>query len=70
MKGIIEITDVFAREVIDSRGAPTVEAEVYTEYGFGRAIVPSGASCGAFEAVELRDGEQNRYCLLYTSRCV
>lgn len=61
MKGIIEITDVFAREVIDSRGTPTVEAEVYTEYGFGRAIVPSGASCGAFEAVELRDGEQNRY---------
>lgn len=61
MRGIIEITDVFAREVIDSRGTPTVEAEVYTEYGFGRAIVPSGASCGAFEAVELRDGDKERY---------
>ena len=62
MRGIIEITDVFAREVIDSRGTPTVEAEVYTECGFGRAIVPSGASCGAFEAVEKRDGEKNRFC--------
>lgn len=61
MKGIIEITDVFAREVIDSRSNPTVEAEVYTEFGFGRAIVPSGASCGAFEAAELRDGEKERF---------
>ena len=62
MKGVIEICDVFAREVIDSRGTPTVEAEVYTEFGFGRAIVPSGASCGAFEAVEKRDGEKERFC--------
>ena len=62
MSGLIEITDVFAREVIDSRGTPTVEAEVYTECGFGRAIVPSGASCGAFEAVEKRDGEKERFC--------
>ena len=61
MTGIIEITDVFAREVIDSRGMPTVEAEVHTQVGFGRAIVPSGASCGAFEAVEKRDGEKERF---------
>ena len=46
---------------MDSRGNPTVEAEVYTELGFGRAIVPSGASTGAFEAVELRDGDKKRY---------
>lgn len=56
------ITDVYAREVLDSRGNPTVEVEVYTETGaFGRAIVPSGASTGAFEAVELRDGDKKRY---------
>ncbi len=60
-KQYIEITDVFAREVLDSRGNPTVEAEVYTEYGMGRAIVPSGASTGAFEAIELRDGDRKRY---------
>ena len=48
------ITDVYAREVLDSRGNPTVEVEVYTESGaFGRAIVPSGASTGEYEAVEL-----------------
>lgn len=50
------IERVHARQVLDSRGNPTVEAEVYTRGGFGRAIVPSGASTGAFEAVELRDG--------------
>lgn len=61
MKQYIEIIDVFAREVMDSRGNPTVEAEVHTEDGVGRAIVPSGASTGAFEAVELRDGDKNRY---------
>ena len=61
MKEYIEITDVFAREVIDSRGNPTVEAEVCTELGSGRAIVPSGASTGVFEAVELRDGDKDRY---------
>ena len=55
------ITDVYAREVLDSRGNPTIEVEVYTEEGgFGRAMVPSGASTGAHEAHELRDGE-NRY---------
>lgn len=56
------ITDVYAREILDSRGNPTVEVEVYLEEGFmGRAGVPSGASTGAFEAVELRDGDKNRY---------
>ena len=50
------IIDVFGREVLDSRGNPTVEVEVVLEDGaFGRAAVPSGASTGAFEAVELRD---------------
>ncbi|KMY58863.1 phosphopyruvate hydratase [Geobacillus sp. FSL K6-0789] len=56
------IIDVYAREVLDSRGNPTVEVEVYTEEGgFGRALVPSGASTGEYEAVELRDGDKNRY---------
>ena len=56
------ISDVYAREVLDSRGNPTVEAEVYLESGaVGRAIVPSGASTGAYEAVELRDGDKSRY---------
>ncbi|MBR2779316.1 MAG: phosphopyruvate hydratase [Firmicutes bacterium] len=56
------IEDVIAREVLDSRGNPTVEVEVYLEDGsMGRAIVPSGASTGAFEAVELRDGDDSRY---------
>lgn len=56
------ITDVYAREVLDSRGNPTVEVEVRLESGaLGRAIVPSGASTGAYEAVELRDGDKGRY---------
>jgi enolase len=56
------IMDVYAREVLDSRGNPTIEVEVYTESGaFGRALVPSGASTGEYEAVELRDGDKNRY---------
>ena len=56
------ITDILAREVLDSRGNPTVEVEVFTESGaFGRAIVPSGASTGEHEAVELRDGDKGRY---------
>ena len=56
------IVDVFGREVLDSRGNPTVEVEVVLDDGsFGRAAVPSGASTGAFEAVELRDGEEGRY---------
>ena len=61
MKRYIEIIDVFAREVMDSRGNPTVEVEVTTECGCGRAIVPSGASTGIFEAVELRDEDTKRY---------
>lgn len=56
------IEHVFGREVLDSRGNPTVEVEVILEDGsMGRAIVPSGASTGAFEAVELRDGDEKRY---------
>ncbi|QIL46709.1 phosphopyruvate hydratase [Vagococcus coleopterorum] len=56
------ITDVYAREVLDSRGNPTIEVEVYTESGaFGRGMVPSGASTGEYEAVELRDGDKSRY---------
>ena len=56
------IVDVYAREVLDSRGNPTVEVEVTTESGaYGRAIVPSGASTGEYEALELRDKDQSRY---------
>lgn len=56
------ITDVYAREVLDSRGNPTVEVEVFLESGAaGRALVPSGASTGEYEAVELRDGDNDRY---------
>jgi enolase len=57
-----EITDVFAREVLDSRGNPTIEVEVVLDGGaMGRAIVPSGASTGTHEALELRDDEEKRY---------
>ncbi|GAB3801150.1 phosphopyruvate hydratase [Virgibacillus kimchii] len=56
------ITDVYAREVLDSRGNPTVEVEIFTESGaFGAALVPSGASTGEHEAVELRDQDKDRY---------
>jgi len=59
---VTEIIDVYAREILDSRGNPTVEAEVTLEDGStGRAAVPSGASTGAHEAVELRDGDKSRY---------
>ena len=62
MKDYLAIEDVKALEVLDSRGNPTVQVEVVTEGGFsGVAMVPSGASTGAFEAVELRDGDKNRY---------
>jgi len=62
MKQYLEIECVYAREILDSRGNPTVEVEVLVEGGvMGRAAVPSGASTGAFEAVELRDGDKNRY---------
>jgi len=57
-----EIIDIVAREILDSRGNPTVEVDVYLEDGsFGRAAVPSGASTGAHEAVEKRDGDAGRY---------
>jgi len=62
MKQYIPIESVFAREILDSRGNPTVEVEVIAEGGFiGRASVPSGASTGAFEAIELRDENSDRY---------
>jgi enolase len=56
-----EILHVMAREILDSRGNPTVEAEVQTDSGLGRAAVPSGASTGEHEAIELRDGDTQRY---------
>jgi len=59
---VTEIVDVYAREILDSRGNPTIEAEVTLEDGsMGRAAVPTGASTGAHEAVELRDGDKSRY---------
>ena len=61
MKFYIEITDVHAREVLDSRSNPIIEVEVTTTEGVGRAIVPSGASTGEYEAYELRDGDKKRY---------
>ncbi len=62
MKQYLQIESIYAREILDSRGNPTVEVEVEVEGGFvGRAAVPSGASTGAFEAVELRDGDKSRY---------
>jgi enolase len=62
MKQIIEIVDVLGREILDSRGNPTVEVEVYLDDGtVGRAAVPSGASTGIYEACELRDGDKSRY---------
>src|SRR3984885_14261548 len=57
-----EIVDILAREILDSRGNPTVEVDITLDDGaFGRAAVPSGASTGAHEAVEKRDGDKARY---------
>jgi enolase 1/2/3 len=62
VEAMSEIVDIYAREILDSRGNPTVEVEVYLESGvMGRAAVPSGASTGEREALELRDGDQSRY---------
>ncbi len=62
MKDYLEIDEVKALEVLDSRGNPTVQVEVTTVGGFSAiAMVPSGASTGSFEAVELRDGDKSRY---------
>ena len=59
---MIAILDIIGREILDSRGNPTVEVDVLLEDGsFGRAAVPSGASTGQYEAVELRDGDKKRY---------
>src|ERR1043165_2261402 len=56
------ISEIFARQILDSRGNPTVEVDVLTDEGaLGRAAVPSGASTGTHEAVELRDGDKKRY---------
>ncbi len=64
------IVEVLGREVLDSRGNPTVEAEVVLESGaFGRASVPSGASTGSREAIELRDGDKSRYLGKRCSQC-
>ena len=61
MKNFVEIVDVVARQILDSRCFPTVEVEVYLEDGtMGRAAVPSGASTGIYEAVELRDGKKDK----------
>ena len=62
MKGEILIRNIIGREILDSRGNPTVEVDVILENGIlGRASVPSGASTGIFEACELRDGDPARY---------
>ncbi len=62
MSTLTTIDDIIAREILDSRGNPTIEVEVYLKSGvFGRAAVPSGASTGAHEAVELRDGDKTRF---------
>ena len=67
----LEIVQVIGREIMDSRGNPTVEAEVYLEDGsMGRGAAPSGASTGEFEALELRDGDKefSRLLILSTTR--
>ena len=66
-----KIKSIYAREILDSRGNPTVEVEVTSDQGdFGRASVPSGASTGIHEAVELRDGDKSRYLGLGVSKAV
>ena len=57
----MSIVSVKAREILDSRGNPTIEVDLVTEDGLFRAAVPSGASTGIYEAVELRDGDKSRY---------
>jgi len=56
-----KITNLKAREILDSRGNPTVEVDLFTKKGMFRAMVPSGASTGIYEAIELRDGDKSRY---------
>ena len=55
------IQNLLAREILDSRGNPTVEVDLYTEDGMFRSMVPSGASTGIYEALELRDGDKGRF---------
>ena len=57
----LKITAIYPREILDSRGNPTIEVEVHTRHGRGIASVPSGASTGVHEAFELRDGDKARY---------
>ena len=59
--GVSSITNIRARQIFDSRGNPTIEADVTTQDGVFRAAVPSGASTGKYEALELRDGDKNAY---------
>ncbi|GLD75057.1 gamma-enolase isoform X1 [Lates japonicus] len=59
--GRMSIVSIVAREILDSRGNPTVEVDLRTEKGLFRAAVPSGASTGIYEALELRDGDKSRY---------
>ena len=71
MKQMIEIVDVLGREILDSRGNPTVEVEITLDDGtVGRAAVPSGASTGEYEACELRDGDPARYLGKGTTQAV
>ncbi len=60
-KSFSTIKNVIPREILDSRGNPTIEVDVVTGKGVFRAAVPSGASTGIYEALELRDGDKNRY---------
>lgn len=60
-RSFASIKDIRAREILDSRGNPTIECDVITEKGVFRAAVPSGASTGIYEALELRDGDKSRY---------
>lgn len=70
MKNIIEIVNIVARQILDSRCFPTVEVEVVLEDGtVGRAAVPSGASTGIYEAVELRDGDKTSLWVRVLKRC-
>lgn len=61
MRKVLKIEKVKALEVLDSRGNPTIQVEVFSGNFSGKALVPSGASTGSFEAIELRDKDENRY---------
>ena len=67
MRKYLKIEKIKALEVLDSRGNPTVQVEAFSGNFSGKALVPSGASTGSFEAIELRDNEENRYMGLYSS---